>query len=219
MTDGENWHQATSNHNKSNYHSFGYAVKGRLGTTYTNSALVAQMNTKTLAACQNAKAAGINVYTVAFRLDDATTRAMLTSLRVERGGGLCSQRRHGADLRRSNQLRARFPSSASPVDGPTYPTRPVAGAHVNNNRAAARFVRGDRAKPRDDSTCRCPASCWRVGEKPGASKAVLELRRRIGQHSQPIAMRPERDRCPSERLAWLRNVDPGLEPRTIAACA
>lgn len=79
MTDGENWHQAQSNHNKSSYHSFGYAVKGRLGTTYTTSALVAQMNTKTLAACQNAKAAGIKVYTVAFRLDDATTRAMLTA--------------------------------------------------------------------------------------------------------------------------------------------
>ena len=25
MTDGENWHQAMSNHNKSSYHSFGYA--------------------------------------------------------------------------------------------------------------------------------------------------------------------------------------------------
>ena len=34
MTDGENWHQARSNHNKSSYHSFGYASNGRLGTTY-----------------------------------------------------------------------------------------------------------------------------------------------------------------------------------------
>ncbi len=40
MTDGENWHQARSNHNKSSYHSFGYASNGRLGTTYTTSALV-----------------------------------------------------------------------------------------------------------------------------------------------------------------------------------
>lgn len=79
MTDGENWHQAQSNHNKSSYHSFGYAVKGRLGTTYTNSALIAQMNSKTLAACSNAKAAGIKVYTVAFRLDEGPTRAMLAS--------------------------------------------------------------------------------------------------------------------------------------------
>ena len=78
MTDGENWHQARSNHNKSSYHSFGYASKNRLGTTYTTTALVSQMNTKTLAACQNAKAVGIKVYTVAFRLDaDSPTRAML----------------------------------------------------------------------------------------------------------------------------------------------
>ena len=40
MTDGENWHQSRSNHNKSSYHSFGYAAKGRLGETYTSSALV-----------------------------------------------------------------------------------------------------------------------------------------------------------------------------------
>jgi Flp pilus assembly protein TadG len=79
MTDGENWHQARSNHNKSSYHSFGYAANGRLGTTYTTSALISQMNTKTQTACTNAKAAGIKVYTVAFRLDDATTRAMLAS--------------------------------------------------------------------------------------------------------------------------------------------
>lgn len=79
MTDGENWHQAQSNHNKSTYHSFGYAVKGRLGTTYSNSALIAQMNSKTLAACTNAKAAGIKVYTVAFRLNDAATLGMLAS--------------------------------------------------------------------------------------------------------------------------------------------
>lgn len=80
MTDGENWHQARSNHNKSSYHSFGYASNGRLGTTYTTSALVAQMNTKTLAACENAKAAGIKVYTVAFRLDATSpTRAMLAT--------------------------------------------------------------------------------------------------------------------------------------------
>lgn len=80
MTDGENWHQARSNHNKSSYHSFGYASNGRLGTTYTTSALVAEMAKKTLAACENAKAAGIKVYTIAFRLEsDSPTRAMLAS--------------------------------------------------------------------------------------------------------------------------------------------
>ena len=80
MTDGENWHQARSNHNKSSYHSFGYASNGRLGTSYTTTALVKQMTTKTLAACQNAKAAGIKVYTVAFRLEsDSPTRTMLAN--------------------------------------------------------------------------------------------------------------------------------------------
>jgi Mg-chelatase subunit ChlD len=96
MTDGENWHQAMSNHNKSSYHSFGYAVKGRLGTTYTNTALVNQMNAKTLAACTNAKAAGIQVYTVAFRLDDAATLAMLAS--CASGGSYAYKASNGAAL-------------------------------------------------------------------------------------------------------------------------
>jgi hypothetical protein len=62
MTDGENWHQAMSNHNKSTYHCSAM-FKGRLGTTYTTPPRQ-PMNTKTLAAhCQ---AAGIKVYTVAF---------------------------------------------------------------------------------------------------------------------------------------------------------
>jgi hypothetical protein len=80
MTDGENNHQAAANHNKSIYHAFGYASNGRLGSTATSSALIGQMNSKTRAACENAKAAGINVYTIAFRLEsDANTRALLAS--------------------------------------------------------------------------------------------------------------------------------------------
>ena len=77
MTDGENWHQARSNHNKSTYHAFGYARKGRLGSTYTTSALVSQMNAGTLAACTNAKAAGIKVFTIAFRLENNPTTTSL----------------------------------------------------------------------------------------------------------------------------------------------
>jgi hypothetical protein len=80
MTDGENWHQARSNHNKSSYHSFGFASNGRLGTTYTSSALVNQMNAKTSSACANAKGAGVKVYTIAFRLEnDPTTRTLLSN--------------------------------------------------------------------------------------------------------------------------------------------
>ncbi len=80
MTDGENWHQARSNHNKSSYHAFGYASKGRLGTTYTSSALVSEMNARTLAACTNAKAKGIKVFTIAFRLEsNPTTTSLLAN--------------------------------------------------------------------------------------------------------------------------------------------
>jgi Flp pilus assembly protein TadG len=77
MTDGENWHQSRSNHNKSSYHAFGYASKGRLGNSYSTSALVSQMNAKTLAACTNAKAAGIKVFTIAFRLESSPTTMSL----------------------------------------------------------------------------------------------------------------------------------------------
>jgi hypothetical protein len=73
-------HQAAANHNKSIYHAFGYASNGRLGATATSTGLIGQMNNKTRAACENAKAAGITVYTIAFRLEnDANTRALLAS--------------------------------------------------------------------------------------------------------------------------------------------
>jgi hypothetical protein len=37
MTDGENWHQSRSNHNKSSYHAFGYASKGRGARSFQHS--------------------------------------------------------------------------------------------------------------------------------------------------------------------------------------
>jgi Flp pilus assembly protein TadG len=78
MTDGENTYQAYSNHNRSVYGAFGYAAKGRLGTTYSQSALVSEMNAKTTAACNNAKAQGVVIYTVAFRLEsNPSTQALL----------------------------------------------------------------------------------------------------------------------------------------------
>ena len=70
MTDGENFLNATSNHNKSVYASYGYAAKGRLGTTYSSSGYTAKLNERTRAACANAKSAGITIFTVAFRLED-----------------------------------------------------------------------------------------------------------------------------------------------------
>ncbi len=81
MTDGENWHQSRSNHNKSTLSRVRLRrSKGRLGTTYTTSALISQMNAKTLTACTNAKAAGIKVFTIAFRLENnPTTTALLAN--------------------------------------------------------------------------------------------------------------------------------------------
>lgn len=78
MTDGENMYNSSSNHNKSVYGAHGFAAKGRLGTTYTQSAYTNELNARTRTVCTNAKAAGIIVYTVAFRLENnPTTQALL----------------------------------------------------------------------------------------------------------------------------------------------
>lgn len=77
MTDGENTYQAYNNHNRSSYGAFAYAAKNRLGTNYSGSALVSQMNAKTSAACSAAKAQGITIYTIAFRLESNPTTLSL----------------------------------------------------------------------------------------------------------------------------------------------
>ncbi len=79
MTDGENTYtRYANNHNWTWYGAFGFGAKGRLGTTNSSTALLTQMNAKTRAACTNAKAQGVIVYTVAFRLEsNAATRALL----------------------------------------------------------------------------------------------------------------------------------------------
>ncbi len=80
MTDGENYYNDENNHNLSIYASQGYAAKGRMGVTHTRTGYTNHLNSKTLEACANAKAAGITVYTVAFRLEgDANTTALLRS--------------------------------------------------------------------------------------------------------------------------------------------
>ncbi|MDX2289840.1 MAG: VWA domain-containing protein [Hyphomicrobiaceae bacterium] len=78
MTDGENFLSSAGNHNKSIYAAQGYAAKGRLGTTYNASGYTSYLAARTRDACANAKAAGITIYTVAFRLEnDPTTQALL----------------------------------------------------------------------------------------------------------------------------------------------
>lgn len=80
MTDGENYYNYQNNQNLSIYASQGYASKGRMGNSYSFNAYTSHLNAKTLEACTNAKAAGITVYTVAFRLEgDANTTALLRS--------------------------------------------------------------------------------------------------------------------------------------------
>lgn len=80
MTDGQNTYSATNDHNKSRYGAAGYAVKGRLGETYTSSAYTQHMDDKLIAACTNAKAEGITIYSIAFRLEsDPDTQTLLTN--------------------------------------------------------------------------------------------------------------------------------------------
>ncbi len=62
------------------YGAFDYASKGRLGSTYSQSAYLSQMNSRTLSACANAKTQGVTVYTIAFRLEsDPATLSLLQS--------------------------------------------------------------------------------------------------------------------------------------------
>jgi len=79
MTDGANDIIGLPNMNGSFYSPYGYAAAGRLGTTSSNKAdLVAKMNEKTLQACANAKANGIQIYTVAFYVTNATALSILS---------------------------------------------------------------------------------------------------------------------------------------------
>jgi Flp pilus assembly protein TadG len=73
MTDGDNYLDDRETHNKSIYAAYGYGSKNRLGTTYTASSYTTNLNSKTQAACANAKAAGIVVYTIAFGTNISAT--------------------------------------------------------------------------------------------------------------------------------------------------
>ena len=80
MTDGQNVYSAKSDHNLSRYGARGYASQGRLGTTYSEAGYRTSVDTKTQSTCTAAKAEGVIVYTIAFRLEsDANTTALLRS--------------------------------------------------------------------------------------------------------------------------------------------
>ena len=86
MTDGENTYQKRSNHNQSMYGAFGYTSQGRLPT----GSPAGEMDDKTIAACANAKAAGITIFTVAFReaATNAAARRVLSSCASTEGHAL-----------------------------------------------------------------------------------------------------------------------------------
>lgn len=78
MTDGENTISGNSNHNRSSFTAYGYVAKQRLGPGIdTDSEAQAELNAKTTRLCNNIKASGIRVYTIAFQVTDPTTLSML----------------------------------------------------------------------------------------------------------------------------------------------
>lgn len=81
MTDGHNDVLDTITHTRSAYHAYGFYTDNRLDTGGDNSdeAMEQAINVKTLATCSNAKAAGIQIYTIAFGVDDEPTIDMLRS--------------------------------------------------------------------------------------------------------------------------------------------
>jgi hypothetical protein len=72
LTDGTNTFGNMNNQLGSIYSSFGYLADGRIG----NSSTTSSMNEKTLAACKNAKAQGIEVYTIRLEEPNVATGTM-----------------------------------------------------------------------------------------------------------------------------------------------
>jgi Flp pilus assembly protein TadG len=82
MTDGQNTYYPNSKFLKSWYDIYGYVDRNHLGTTSTSSSTLTQiMDQRTLQACNNMKAAGVIIYTVAFQIpgDQAGALDLLNS--------------------------------------------------------------------------------------------------------------------------------------------
>jgi hypothetical protein len=82
MTDGQNTYYPNSKFLKSWYEIYGYVERNHLGTTSTSSSTLTQiMDQRTLQVCNNVKAAGIIIYTVAFQIpgDQAGALDLLNS--------------------------------------------------------------------------------------------------------------------------------------------
>ena len=82
MTDGQNTYYPNSKFLKSWYDIYGYVDSNHLGTTSTSSSTLTQiMDQRTLQICDNIKAAGVVIYTVAFQIpgDQAGALDLLNS--------------------------------------------------------------------------------------------------------------------------------------------
>jgi Flp pilus assembly protein TadG len=78
LTDGSNVFGNAPNDLGSSYSSFGYLVDGRVGTESGGASVTNElMNERTLAACANAKSAGVQVYTIRLEEPNVATGMML----------------------------------------------------------------------------------------------------------------------------------------------
>ncbi|MGL4488801.1 MAG: pilus assembly protein TadG-related protein [Rhizobiaceae bacterium] len=78
LTDGTNTLFQRNNNVRSTHSNFGYLVDGRLGlTSGSNNQVTNAMNAKTLAACANAKADGIEIFTIRLEEPNVMTGNML----------------------------------------------------------------------------------------------------------------------------------------------
>ena len=79
MTDGVNNLNGVSNFDHSDYTSYGYMIKGRVGSTSSNNnTLTTALDTRTSLACDNAKAQGILIYTIGFGAGATGSTNLLT---------------------------------------------------------------------------------------------------------------------------------------------
>lgn len=81
MTDGENTFYPNNSMNGSSlYSAYGFLYNNRLGNMGdSTSTLQADMDTKTLAACTNAKKEGVEIYTIGLQPPNTKTQTMLTN--------------------------------------------------------------------------------------------------------------------------------------------
>jgi Flp pilus assembly protein TadG len=92
LTDGENTYSTSSTPNQTTYGAWGYGKQGRLNAGLTNADLPAlyrnvslnsaemKMNAHTLQTCDNAKAQGITIFSIAFDVSDgSSSKALLNA--------------------------------------------------------------------------------------------------------------------------------------------